>query len=33
MPNLSDFKAVIFDVDDTLLSNHPPGRALGLHEQ
>jgi beta-phosphoglucomutase-like phosphatase (HAD superfamily) len=33
MPKLSDFSAAIFDVDDTLLDNHPGGRKLGLHEE
>lgn len=31
MPKYSDFKAVIFDVDDTLLDNHPDGLYVGLH--
>lgn len=26
-------RAAIFDVDDTLLSNHPPGSAVGMHER
>jgi beta-phosphoglucomutase len=33
MPKASDFTAVIFDVDDTLLDNHPKGRPGGLHEE
>jgi beta-phosphoglucomutase-like phosphatase (HAD superfamily) len=32
MPKLADFAAAIFDIDDTLLSNHPPGQEQGLHE-
>lgn len=33
MPKLSDFRAAIFDVDDTLLDNRPGGRKVGLHEE
>lgn len=33
MPKYSDFAAVIFDVDDTLLSNHSPALPWGLHER
>ncbi|HSX34816.1 MAG TPA: HAD family phosphatase [Candidatus Saccharimonadales bacterium] len=33
MPTLSNFRAAIFDVDDTLLNNHPGGRKMGLHEE
>lgn len=29
---ISDVRGVIFDVDDTLLSNFPPGMPQGLHE-
>lgn len=32
MFNFSDFTGVIFDIDDTLLDNRPPGEPLGLHE-
>jgi len=28
----TDFAGVIFDVDDTLLDNKPPGTTMGLHE-
>ncbi|MGH7158258.1 MAG: HAD family hydrolase [Candidatus Saccharimonadales bacterium] len=31
--NISDVRGVIFDVDDTLLSNHPPQISWGLHER
>lgn len=30
--NIADVRGVIFDVDDTLLSNFPPEFPLGLHE-
>lgn len=33
MPNYQDFKAVIFDMDDTLLNNHPGGMHAGMHGQ
>jgi len=33
MPKLSDFAAAIFDMDDTLMSNHPPTFPFGLHEE
>ncbi|HEX7963419.1 MAG TPA: HAD-IA family hydrolase [Candidatus Saccharimonadales bacterium] len=33
MPKYSDFAAAIFDMDDTLLSNYPPGHPSGLHEE
>jgi HAD superfamily hydrolase (TIGR01509 family) len=33
MPKISSFTAAIFDVDDTLLNNHPKGSACGLHER
>lgn len=32
MLKIDDIQGVIFDVDDTLLSNHPPGMPAGLHE-
>ena len=32
MSKYSDFVAAIFDVDDTLLDNKPPGQESGLHE-
>lgn len=33
MLKIDDVRAVIFDVDDTLLSNHPPQLPHGLHER
>lgn len=33
MIHFSDFSGVIFDVDDTLLDNQPPGEDMGLHER
>lgn len=33
MPKYSDFTAAIFDMDDTLMSNHPPKYPFGLHEE
>jgi HAD superfamily hydrolase (TIGR01509 family) len=33
MPKFTDFAAVIFDMDDTLMSNHPPSFPFGLHEE
>jgi beta-phosphoglucomutase-like phosphatase (HAD superfamily) len=32
MPKYTDFAAAIFDVDDTLLNNHPKNMPGGLHE-
>jgi beta-phosphoglucomutase-like phosphatase (HAD superfamily) len=32
-PTLKQLKGAIFDVDDTLLDNHPGGAAHGLHER
>jgi hypothetical protein len=32
MPKYSDFLGAVFDVDDTLLDNNPPGQIGGLHE-
>lgn len=32
MLTFSDFAGAIFDIDDTLLDNQPPGEPLGLHE-
>jgi HAD superfamily hydrolase (TIGR01509 family) len=33
MLSISGLRGVIFDVDDTLLSNHPAGSQMGLHEE
>jgi HAD superfamily hydrolase (TIGR01509 family) len=33
MPKYSDFAAAIFDMDDTLIDNYPPGHPDGLHEE
>jgi HAD superfamily hydrolase (TIGR01509 family) len=33
MPRYTDFRAIIFDMDDTLLNNHPAGLHMGLHGQ
>jgi beta-phosphoglucomutase len=33
MPKISDFAAAIFDMDDTLIDNYPPGHPDGLHEE
>jgi len=33
MLQLSQIQGAIFDIDDTLLSNHPGGQAHGLHER
>jgi len=33
MPKYSDFSAVIFDLDDTLLNNHPKSLPEGMHEK
>src|SRR5688572_28460928 len=32
MLKIDDVQGVIFDVDDTILSNHPPRKPTGLHE-
>lgn len=33
MPKYTDFHAAIFDMDDTLINNYPPGHPHGLHEE
>lgn len=33
MPTLSNLQGAVFDVDDTLLNNHPGGKSYGLHER